>query len=302
MAGFLGIDHPLIVVRDIATMRERYAALGFTMTPIGKHPWGTSTSLAMFDRCLLELMSIYDESLIDLSPAGDFRFGRLIRDHLAEREGISMQALNSDDAIGDAAIVTGRGIACQGTIEFGRDVVLPDGRHDRTATTLKILHDPAFPRLTNFICQQHRPDLIYVPKWMEHPNGTTGICQVSILAPADVQPHVHARHAGLYGSDAITGIDGGFVTRTGNGVYLVGNAAVIEREYGSLPPALAAAAPPFCLSIHVRAPDLGKVRPFLEASGTTFRTAPGKFFVEPAADFGNIFLVFDADPLESRLG
>ena len=105
MAGFLGIDHPLIVVGDIAAMRERYAALGFTMTPIGKHPWGTSTSLAMFDRCLLELMSIYDESLIDISPAGDFRFGRLIRDHLTEREGISMQALNSDDAEGDAAIV-----------------------------------------------------------------------------------------------------------------------------------------------------------------------------------------------------
>src|SRR5271167_5002154 len=98
MSKFLGIDHPLIVVRDIELMRDRYAALGFTMTPVGRHPWGTSTSLAMFDRCLLELMGVYDESLIDLLPAGDFRFGRTIRDHLREREGISLLALHSDDA------------------------------------------------------------------------------------------------------------------------------------------------------------------------------------------------------------
>lgn len=296
MAGFLGIDHPLIVVRDIDAMRERYAALGFTMTPVGKHPWGTSTALAMFDRCLLELMSIYDERLIDVSPVGDFRFGRMIRDHLAEREGISMQALNSDDAEGDAAIVAARGIRCQGTIEFGRDVTLPDGRQDRTATTLKILHEPEFPRLTNFICQQHRPELIYVPRWMDHPNGTTGICQVTMLAPPALQPRVRERLAGLYGAAAIREMPEGFAAKTGNGHYVVGDRAFVERSYGAMPGALAEAAPPFCLAIHVRAPDLGRVRPFLKAAGATYREAEGKLILQPAEDYGNIFLVFDSAP------
>lgn len=296
MGGFLGIDHPLILVRDIDAMRARFVALGFTMTPVGKHPWGTSTSLAMFDRCLLELMSIYDERLIDVSAVGDFAFGRLIRDHLAEREGISMQALNSDDAEGDAAIVMARGIECQGTIEFGRDVTLPDGRTDRTATTLKILHDRTFPRLTNFICQQHRPDLIYVPKWMEHPNGTNGICQVTIMAPPELQAVVRNRFVGLYGSDALVDMPRGFAARTGNGCYVVGDRVFIEQTYGTLPAALTVAAPPFCLAIHVRTPELARVTPFIEASGAHFRTEFGKLILQPAEDYGNVFLVFDSEP------
>lgn len=293
MAGFLGIDHPLILVRDIEAMRARFVALGFTMTPIGRHPWGTSTALAMFDGCLLELMSVYDESLIDLHPAGDFRFGRLVRDHLAEREGISMQALQSDDAEGDAAIVMARGIPCQGEIAFGRDVTLPDGRRDRTATTLKIFHDPQFPRLTNFICQQHRPDLIYVPRWMDHPNGVTGICQVTVLAPQALQPLVRKRYAGLYGADAITTIDGGFAVHTGNGHYVIGDRERVEQWYGPMPSSLAEAEPPFCLAIHLRAPDPERVLPFLAAAGAAQHVDDGRIILLPAEDYGNVFVVFE---------
>lgn len=286
------------MVRDIDALRDRYAALGFTMTPVGRHPWGTSTSLAMFEGCLLELMSVYDESLLDVCPAGDFRFGRLIRDHLAEREGISMQALHSDDAEGDAAIVKTRGVACEGTISFGRDVVLPDGRRDRTATTLKILHDPAFPRLSTFICQQHRPDLIYVPTWMAHANRATGIRQVTILSPEPLQPRVRSRFRGLYGADAIVDTACGFAVRTGNGFYMVSDRAGIEAVYGPLPAALADAAPPFCLAIHVRVPDLDRVRPFLAAAGVHVRETPGKLILDEAERHGNVFLVFDAATID----
>jgi len=290
---FLGIDHPLIVVKDIDTMRARYQALGFTMTPVGRHPWGTSTSLAMFDRCLLELMSVYDETLIDVSPAGDFRFGRTIRDHLTEREGISLLALNSDDAVRDVAVVEARGIACQGTIEFGRDVVLPDGRADRTATTLKILHDPGLPRLSNFVCQQHRPDLIYVPKWLEHANGAAGICQVTIMAdPAD-QPRVRRRLAGLYGVDALFPRPTGFGAHTGNGDFVVADRNSVIEAYGTLPSALDSETQPCCVAIHVRAPDIDRLLPFIEAAGAAFvREATSVRLTEPGR-YGNVFLVFD---------
>ncbi len=53
-----GIDHPLFAAHDIEGFRQRLIALGFNMTAIGKHPWGTSTSLAMFNGCLLEIMGI----------------------------------------------------------------------------------------------------------------------------------------------------------------------------------------------------------------------------------------------------
>ena len=64
MNASFGIDHPLLATHDISGLRDRLIALGFNMTAIGKHPWGTSTSLAMFNGCLLEIMGIYDEGLI----------------------------------------------------------------------------------------------------------------------------------------------------------------------------------------------------------------------------------------------
>ena len=70
------IDHPLLATHDIEGLRARLISLGFNMTTIGKHPWGTSTSLAMFDGCLVEIMGIYDDTLLDQVPAGDFKFGR----------------------------------------------------------------------------------------------------------------------------------------------------------------------------------------------------------------------------------
>jgi len=263
------------------------------MTPVGKHPWGTSTALAMFDRCLIELMSVYDEKLIDLSPAGDFRFGRTIRDHLAEREGISLLALNSDNAGEDAAIVAVRGIASQGTIEFGRDVVLPDGKADRTATTLKILYDPELPRLSNFICQQHRPDLIYVPKWLEHANGTQGICQVTIMADLADQPRVKQRLAGLYGSEALFSRTSGFGARTGNGIFVVADRETVIAAYGALPSALDKETQPCCVAIHVRAPDADRLIPFLEAAGAAFVRDANSVRLTQPGHYGNVFLAFD---------
>lgn len=292
MIRFLGIDHPLILVRDISEAARRYAALGFRIAPVGRHPWGTSTALAIFDGCALELMSNYDETLIDEKPIGDFRFGRMIRDQLAMHEGISLLALHSEDAERDIAIVSGRGVVCQGTIEFGRDVVLPDGRKGRTATTLKILCATDLPRLSNFACQQHRPDLIYVPTWLDHPNKACGISQVTILAEKADQPRVRARLIGLYGHAALFDFIGGFGARTGNGNFIVIDRAAAAERYGSLPQDLVSEPEPCYIAVDVRVPDVATVLPFIEAAGAAFRTAGRGLLITDAQYYGNVFLTF----------
>ncbi len=294
MPGLLGIDHPLIAVRAIEPMRERYAALGFRMTPVSLHPWGTCTSVAVFRNCLLELMGIDDESLIDQHPAGGFRFGRVVRDQLAEREGVSLLALHSTDADADAAAVQARGLVCQGGIEFGRDIVLPDGRPERTATSLRVLYDPDLPRLSNFICQQHRRELIEVPAWLEHPNGATGICQVTVLASPSDHPRVRSRMAGLYGEAALVDMSGGFAVRTGNGAFVVCGLDAVEAAYGLLPAALAGETQPCCVAVHVRVPSLDGVLPILEREAVDLVRRGERVTVGPAEAFGNVFIVFDA--------
>ena len=293
MAHFLGIDHPLVAVRDILAMRARYEVLGFRMTPVGRHPWGTSTSLAIFRNCLVELMSLYDETLIDEKALGDFSFGRFVRDDLTEREGISLCALHSADAEADAATLAARGVPCQGTIAFGRDVVLPDGRPDRTATTLKILASPDLPRLSNFACQQHRRDLVEVPAWMDHPNGCTGYARVAILAERNDWPRVRARLVALYGEAALFETPDGFCAETGNGDFVVLDRAAATDRYGLIPPEIAGDLRPCYLAMEITAPDLDRVRPFLEHEA--YRDEGGHIVLTNAARFGNVFLAF-VDP------
>lgn len=294
MTGFLGIDHPLILVRDLDSAIARFSSIGFTMAPRSRHPWGTGTCIAIMERSLIELVSIDEEEKLDLLPAGDFRFGRFVQRHLAEREGISLTALNSDNANDDATAVILRGIPSQGTIDFGRDVIRHDGTPDRTSTTLKILASDDLPRLSHFICQQHRPDLIYVPQWSNHPNGAQHYSQVTVLASEEDQPRVRSRLTKLYGSSAIFTLADGFGVRTGLGSYVVTDRRGIEARYGVLPPALDAERQPCCVAIHVKVKDLARVEAVLSASGVTHRAVGGEIRLPDAAMFANVFVNFTA--------
>jgi hypothetical protein len=232
MNASFGIDHPLLATRDIEGLRNRLIALGFNMTAIGKHPWGTSTSLAMFDGCLLEIMGIYDDTLLDEMPAGDFRFGRHVYEHLNIREGVALSALHSTNSVEDAKHAQDAGLTVTGQLEFGRDVVLPDGTEGRTKTTLALLPDANFPRLSFFLCQQHRPDLIYVPEWVEHPNTVKGICGVNIVAHEKHHAALKTQFGGLYNGFEV--LKGGFQYQTANGALRVLTADAFENGIGPI--------------------------------------------------------------------
>ncbi len=133
------IDHPLLVTHDVEGLREQLIALGFNMTAIDKHPRGTSTSLAMFEGCLIEIMGIYDDTLLEAVPAREFRFGRHDYENLQPREGVVLTALHGINSIGDAQRATTAGFTLAGLLEFGRDVTLPNGTKDRTKTTQTLL-------------------------------------------------------------------------------------------------------------------------------------------------------------------
>lgn len=227
-----GIDHPLLATHDIDVLREHLISMGFNMTAVGEHPWGTSTSLAMFDGCLLEIMGVYDDALIDEVPAGDFKFGRHVYEHLLEREGVALTALHSTDSTLDAQVAETAGFKVAGHLEFGRDVTLPNGETDCTKTTLALLPDSQFPRLSFFLCQQHRPELIYVPQWLQHKNSVNGICSVNVVARPEHWDALKQRLSGLYGDHET--IEGGFEYQSANGVIRIMSEAAIQSTIGPL--------------------------------------------------------------------
>lgn len=290
MNASFGIDHPLLATHDVYGLRVRLIAMGFNMTAVGKHPWGTSTSLAMFDGCLLEIMGIYDDTLLDEVPAGDFRFGRHIYEHLQTREGVALSALHSTNSHTDAERAEASGLTVAGHLEFGRDVTLPDGKAGRTKTTLALLPNTAFPRLSFFLCQQHRPDLIYVPEWLEHPNKVDGICGVNIVAPESYHDALKHMFGGLYGDVAERAE--GFEYQTANGVMRVMTAEVFERHIGALPDAVELETEPFIAGMDLTLSEPNVFEGFLERSNTTYRKIDQGFALSDPTLTANTVLRF----------
>ncbi len=290
MNASFGIDHPLIAVHDIVQLRERLVSMGFNMTSIGKHPWGTSTSLAMFDGCLIEIMGIYDDSLIDEVPAGEFHFGRHVYEHLMQREGVALSALHSTDSQTDARRAQEAGFELAGHLEFGRDVTLPDGQQGRTKTTLALLPDSRWPRLSFFLCQQHRPELIYVPQWLEHPNSVHGICGITVLAEPDGQDALVEKFSALYGTEK--SIEGGYQLETANGRVRLLSSHRIEKELGTLPDEIMVDRQPCIVGMDLRYADATLLSQYLSSSDIAFEEREGVFSLRHAQDTGNTFLRF----------
>ncbi|THH35125.1 VOC family protein [Aliishimia ponticola] len=290
MNAAFGLDHPLIAVHDINALRGRLISIGFNMTPIGKHPWGTSTSLAMFQGCLLEIMGIYDETLIDEVPAGNFHFGRHVYEHLQNREGVALTALHSTDSVADAAFAEKAGLAVSGHLEFGRDVTLPDGTAGRTKTTLALLPDEMHTRLSFFLCQQHRPEFIYVPTWLEHRNSVCGYAGASVLTREEDMDALIAKFTGLYG--APRACDGGTVFNTANGELRLLSRTAIEARNGPLPRAVLIGDAPGIVTLDLAYSDEEKLEACLRSSGLGYRRHGTEFRLSDPSAFGNTFLNF----------
>ncbi|WP_138934698.1 VOC family protein [Roseovarius arcticus] len=288
----LTLDHPLVCVHDLKAACATYQSLGFAMKPPGMHPWGTSTALIIFQRQLLELVSIGDASLLDGYAVGNFRFGRHVQAHLAQREGVPLTALCSDDADGDAKRLIERGVRCEGRIAFGRDVVLADGTPDRTATTLQIFTRPELDRLAMFACQQHRRDLIEFPEWMDHPNGAMGFASATILAAKRDQSAVRDWLTLLHGGDAVQDTDWGFAVDTGGGMW-----RVVDREsgaalFGPVSKDLAPDGAPSVVSLDIITRDMARVKPYLEAGQFAHRQIGDTYVLTQTGRLGGILLTF----------
>ncbi len=292
-APMLAIDHPLVLVRDIEATAARYRKLGFNTAPTGRHPWGTSTSLIMFDRSALELMGVYDDTLLDSHAVGSFRFGRHMADALAEREGVSLVALYSEDAPGDRARLAVQGLAAQGRVDFRRRVKVPGHDWDEAVVTLEILLDPALPRASHFLCQQHRPELIWVPEWLHHANGALGFAGLTYVAP-DPGPLLD-RLGRLFGHDAVSATPIGHAVRTGRGVIAVVPPGAWAAQLGVASEPRTGADAAACIGIDIHVADLSAVQRILDAAKVPSVSGPGGIALPDHAAYGHVLLRFVTD-------
>ncbi|MBN4667811.1 VOC family protein [Pandoraea nosoerga] len=291
-----GIDHPLVTVHDHPRRLSHYARMGFAPSPVSYHPWGTVTSLMMFAENFIELIGVDDATRFGTHAVGDFCFGRYLGSFLAREEGVSLVALHSKDARADHARLVQAGLTSQGILDFRRAMRKPDGTPDEAVVSLGLFIDASLGDASNFICHQHRPELIWVPEWQAHPNGATAVVGVTYVTPdAAALRELAARWQRMYGARHVDVYDGGALADTGCGQLLALSQPRAEARYAAVGLPMAQGVRTHAVAITVLAPDLAHVERLWRENGVPYGYNEHGLVVEPEFA-GNVVLEFVNHP------
>ena len=175
LKNVIGIDHAVVVVKDLDAAAEIWKRLGFTLSPRGTHSakMGSGNYTIMLDPDYLELLGILAETDHN-APTRAF---------LAQRGGgIERIAFTAIDSTAGAEEIRARGHVPIGPVDFERPVPLPDGR--LSAAKFRVFQWPveeAPGGLRIFACQHKTRETVWIPELMQHANAAKCLKQALIV-------------------------------------------------------------------------------------------------------------------------
>ena len=184
LKNVIGIDHAVIMVRDLDKAALNWKHLGFTVSPRGTHSahMGSGNYTIMLDPDYIELLGVLTPTEHN-APARAF---------LDKREGIERIAFTAVDSADGAAEIRTRGYVPLGPTDFERPVTMPDG----TLSAAKfrtfqwpVAEAPGGVRI--FACQHKTRETVWIPELMKHANGAKRLKQVLLVAPEPAKEAAH---------------------------------------------------------------------------------------------------------------
>jgi len=168
-----GIDHAVVVVRDLDDAQRRYTRLGFTVQPRGRHvKLGTANHLMIFERNYFELIAVVE-------PNG---FNESRRQWLQRTGGgLANIALATDDADLAHGVFARAGLEPEPVLDFGRAVEIGGQQEEAKFRTVRIPKQFS-PVLGFFVCDHLTPQFVYRSEWAHHPNGARGLAGATVVA------------------------------------------------------------------------------------------------------------------------
>ncbi len=162
----LGIDHLVIVVRDLEAAIKDYERLGFTVVPGGRHSVGTHNGLvALADGSYIELIAFYQENQEHRWWAS-----------LQKGEGLVDFCMQTDDMLGDAEAFRHAGVRMNDPQPWAR--IRPDGYELKWVLSIpREGHRGVAP----FLIQDETPRAERIPRVTSHENGANGIGTVTVV-------------------------------------------------------------------------------------------------------------------------
>jgi len=184
LKNVIGIDHAVVMVRDLDHAAETWKRLGFTLSPRGTHSahMGTGNYTMMLDPDYLELLGV-------LAPT---EHNAPARTMLEKHEGIERVVFTAVDSAAGADEIRARGYAPIGPTDFERPVTMPDGT--KSAAKFRtfqwpVKEAPAGMRI--FACQHKTREMVWIPELMRHANGAKRLREVLLVAPEPAKEAAH---------------------------------------------------------------------------------------------------------------
>jgi hypothetical protein len=209
LKNIIGIDHAVVVVKDLDAAAANWKSLGFTVSPRGTHSakMGSGNYTMMLGPDYLELLGVLNETEHN-APTRAF---------LAKRgEGIERIAFTTTDATVGAEEIRALGYTPIGPTDFERPVTMPDGTLSAAKfATYQWPYAEAPGGLRIFACQHKTRETVWIPELMVHANTAKRIKKVMIVTP---EPEKDAQHmAKLIDGAAKTEADGAVTVPSGGG-------------------------------------------------------------------------------------
>ena len=215
------IDHIVVDVRDrMEEGARRFRALGFALTPLGRHSLGSANHLAVFGRDYLELLGTE-------VPGGALR-----PDLEPYPVGLNGLVFLGRDSEALRASQQARGVPVQPVLAFHRPVELPDGTHAEARFKVTRLDRAAAFDGRVYWCEHLTPGNVWRPEWQQHPNGAVAVARV-LISSRDPERQA-ALFARIFGEGAVAaGPEGRRVLRAGEAVVEVAPHAQVAAGFGA---------------------------------------------------------------------
>ncbi len=180
-SGVRAIDHLVLPVGELETARSRYTSLGFTVAPVGSHPFGTENANIFFsDGTFLEPLAVAVERAYEVAVANGNSF---VRNDEAAREVLgtdcfSHVVLKTADAESDDRGFSELGISGGSMVRFSRAFRTNDGLQEEAEFLLAFASRGSAPDGCFFSCETIKAPSLDRSALLKHANGATRLKKI----------------------------------------------------------------------------------------------------------------------------
>lgn len=278
-APVVDLDHLMVSVRDAHEAGERFARMGFSVTPRSQLP-GMANRLIVFpsshpDRNnFLEFLALEDPAK---APA-------VMSDILRDPDRPASLVMASRDARRAERAFAAKNLEPLPAMQFRRDWVMPGGEVVTPQFVVCIVRPRSSPLAWN-VCQYLNPEVYRRPEFVRHVN--TAVRFAAAIAVADDVKAVAQYFSRAWDAQARHAEDGATIVSPGEvPLRLYSPEAARGRFSGLAVPAAAGGALLVGFAVAVR--DLACARRHVAAAGVAARDQPGGFWIAPAEAAGSL--------------